>query len=172
MKTILETERLRLRELTADDAPFMFELVTDPSWIEFIGDRGWTSHDDARKALEEKYVAAYAEDGFGLWGVTLKGRDELMGICGLIKRESLEDVDVGFAFLPRHVGKGYASEGAAASLEYARTTLGLRRVVAITTPTNVRSIHVLEKIGLRYERAMYLPNDPEELSLYAIEWKD
>lgn len=172
MTVVLETERLRLRHLTPDDAPFMFELVTDPSWIEFIGDRGWKSHDDARLALEEKYVASYAEHGFGLWGVTLRDGDELLGICGLIKRESLEDVDVGFAFLPRHVGKGYASEAAAASLTYARATLGLRRVVAITTPNNVRSIAVLEKIGLRFEKPMYLPDDPDVLSLYAIEWGD
>jgi RimJ/RimL family protein N-acetyltransferase len=167
--TVLETERLALRRLAPDDAAFMLELVTDPSWIEFIGDRGLKSVDDARAYVVEKYVDGYERHGFGLYLVALKETGEPLGICGLIKRETLDDVDVGFAFLPRHAGLGYATEAAAASLEHGWRDLGLRRIVAITTPNNVRSIRVLEKVGLRFERTFRMEGDEEELAFYAID---
>lgn len=164
---VLETERLRLRWLTPDDAPFMLELVTDPTWIEFVGDRGLKTVEDARVYITEKYVADYESLGFGLNLVELKETGTPVGICGLIKREGLEDVDLGFAFLPRHTGLGYAGESAAAVLTHGRAALGIGRIVAITTPNNRRSIRVLEKVGFRFERTMRLPDDPEELALYA-----
>jgi len=166
---VLETERLVLRWLTPDDAPFMFELVTDPSWIEFIGDRGLKTHDDARVYIAEKYVPDYEVRGFGLYAVELKDSGAPVGICGLIKREGLEDVDLGFAFLPRYVGQGYASESAAAVMAYGRETLGIGRIVAITTPDNHRSIRVLEKVGMRFEKVIRMPGDEDELALYAQE---
>lgn len=166
--SLLETERLLLRRLTPDDAAFMLELVTDPSWIEFIGDRGLKSVDDARAYIVDRYVADYERHGFGLYLVALKETDEPLGICGLIKREALDDVDVGFAFLPRHVGRGYATEAARASLEHGWRDLGLRRIVAITTPSNRRSIRVLEKVGLRFETFFRMPGDEDELALYAL----
>jgi ribosomal-protein-alanine N-acetyltransferase len=164
---VLETERLVLRRLTPDDAAFMLELVTDPAWIENIGDRGLKTVDDARAYVVEKYVAAYERDGFGHYCVALKDSGTPIGICGLIRREGLEDVDIGFAFLPRYAGLGYASESAAAALAHGRDVLGLGRIVAITLPRNVRSIRVLEKIGLRFERLLRLPGDEDELALYA-----
>jgi len=164
---ILETERLALRWLTPDDAPFMFELVTDPSWIEFIGDRGLKSHDDARALIVEKYMTCYERDGFGLYLVELRDSATPVGICGLIKRAGLDDVDVGFAFLPRHAGHGYASESAIAVMAHERAAHGIGRIVAITVPHNVRSIRVLEKAGLRFEKLFRMPGDDEELALYA-----
>jgi RimJ/RimL family protein N-acetyltransferase len=164
---ILETERLVLRWLTPDDAPFMFELVTDPTWIEFIGDRGLKSVDDARSYIVDKYVADYEGHGFGLYLVELRDSGTPVGICGLIDREGLEDVDIGFAFLPRHAGRGYATEAAAAVMAHERAAHGIGRIVAITTPNNLRSIRVLEKIGLRFERLFRLPGDDEDLALYA-----
>lgn len=166
---ILETDRLILRQLTPADAPFMFELVTDPSWIEFIGDRGLKTHEDARAYIVEKYVAGYERHGFGLYAVELKESGVPVGICGLIKREGLEDVDLGFAFLPHHAGHGYASESAAAVMAYGRETLGIGRIVAITLPRNRRSIRVLEKAGLRFEKMIRMPGDEDELALYAHE---
>ena len=166
---VLETERLSLRRLTPDDAPFMLELVTDPSWIEFIGDRGLKTVEDARAYIVDRYVAGYERHGFGFYRVALRDSDEPLGICGLIRRETLDDVDLGFAFLPRHVGRGYATEAAAASLEHGWRDLGLRRVVAITLPANLRSIRVLEKVGLRFERMIRMAGDEEELALYAVE---
>jgi RimJ/RimL family protein N-acetyltransferase len=145
----------------------MLELVTDPSWIEYIGDRGLKTVDDARTYVVEKYLPDYERYGFGLYCVVLKDSAVPVGICGLIKREGLEDVDIGFAFLPRYCGFGYASESAAASLAYGRDVLGLRRIVAITLPRNERSIRVLEKIGLRFEKLFRLPGDEDELALYA-----
>jgi len=164
---VLETKRLVLRWLTAEDAAFMLELVTDPTWIEYIGDRGLKTVEDARAYVMEKYVAAYERDGFGFYCVALKDSGTPVGICGLIKREGLEDVDIGFAFLPRHAGFGYATESAAAALAHGRDVLGIDRIVAITLPRNVRSIRVLEKIGLRFERLLRLPGDEDELALYA-----
>ncbi|HEU4724071.1 MAG TPA: GNAT family N-acetyltransferase [Candidatus Eisenbacteria bacterium] len=164
---VLETERLRLRWLTADDAPFMFELVNDPSWIEFIGDRNVKTLDAARAYVTEKYVADYVRHGYGLNLVELKDSGTPVGICGLINREGLQDVDVGFAFLPRYAGCGYATESAAAVLDHGRRTLGIGRIVAITTPNNIRSIRVLEKIGLRFEGIVRLPGDDEDLAFYA-----
>lgn len=166
---VAETERLQLRWLTADDAAFMFELVNDPTWIEFIGKRNVNSIEQARTYITDKYVADYHGHGFGLNLVELKETGAPVGICGLIKRATLEDVDVGFAFLPRYAGHGYATESAAAVLEHGRRTLGIERIVAITLPHNLRSIRVLEKIGLRFERIIRMEGDEEELALYSHE---
>ena len=164
---VLETERLRLRWLTADDAAFIFELVNDPTWIKFIGDRNVKTLDAARAYITDKYVADYVGHGFGLNLVELKESGTPVGICGLIKREGLEDVDVGFAFLPRYAGFGYATESAAAALEHGHRVLGIRRIIAITVPYNVRSIRVLEKVGLRFEKIIRMAGDDEDLALYA-----
>ena len=166
---VLETERLRLRWLTPDDAAFMFELVNDPTWIKYIGKRNVDTVDAARAYITDKYVADYQGHGFGLNLVELKDSGTPVGICGLIKRESLDDVDVGFAFLPRYAGLGYATESAAAVLEHGRRVLGIGRIVAITVPYNVRSIRVLEKVGLRFEKIIRISGDDEDLALYASE---
>lgn len=149
---ILETERLLLRRLRLDDAEFIFELVNDPSWLRYIGDKDVKSVEAARGYLERGPMAMYERLGFGLYAVELKAGGEPLGICGLIKRDSLEDVDIGFAFLARHRGRGYAREAAAATLDYGRRVMGLGRIVAITSPDNEDSIRLLEAIGLRFER--------------------
>src|SRR5438552_2883098 len=137
---VLETERLRLRWLSAEDAAFMLELVNDPAWLRFIGDRGVRTLEDARGYILNGPVAMYRRVGFGLYLVELKQSRTPIGICGLIKRAGLEDVDIGFAFLPAFCGQGYAYESASAMIAYAQDTLGLYRVVAITAPDNQRSI--------------------------------
>jgi [ribosomal protein S5]-alanine N-acetyltransferase len=151
---VLATARLALRRLTVGDAAFIVELVNDPAWLKFIGDKGVRTPDDARNYLATGPIAMYAKHGFGLWRVerTLDGAP--VGICGLIKRDSLADVDLGFAFLPAHRGAGYALESARATIEYGRATLGLGRIVAIVTPDNHRSVALLEKAGFRFERAL------------------
>src|SRR5215207_8512301 len=130
---ILETERLTLRQFTQDDAAFILELVNEPSFIQNIGDRGVRSIADAIKYIENGPIASYARNGFGLYLVKLKESDEYIGMCGLIKREALEDVDIGYAFLPKFWSKGYAIEAALAAKEQA-CSLGLKRLVAITDP--------------------------------------
>lgn len=167
---VLETERLRLRPLSADDAPFILELLNEPSWIRFIGDRGVHTLDDARRYIAEGPCAMYALHGLGLMMVETKGERESLGICGLIRRASLPDVDIGFAFLPRFWGKGFAFEAAAATLEHARRDLGLRRILAITSLDNESSIRLLEKLGLRYERTIRMPGEDEDLKLFAVDF--
>jgi len=163
----LETARLLLRRFTVDDAPFILEQLNEPSWHRFIGDKGVHTLDDARKYLRDGPLAMYERTGAGLLLVTLKDGGVPMGMCGLIKRDALEDTDIGFALLPAFWGQGYALEAATAVLRYGREVLGLRRIVAITSPDNVRSIALLERIGLRFERGVRLAGADEEISLYA-----
>lgn len=158
----LETPRLRLRELTIDDGAFLLELLNEPGWQRFIGDRGVRTIDDARRYIAVAYLPMYTKLGFGLWLV--ETRDPIptpVGLCGLLRREGLEDVDLGFALIERHQGRGYAHEAAAAVVDYAREPLRLRRLVAITAPDNARSGRLLEKLGFRFERMIRLPDKPE-----------
>lgn len=166
---ILETERLTLRQFTAEDAPFILELVNEPSFIQNIGDRNVRSLADAVKYIETGPVISYARNGFGLYLVQLKESGESIGMCGLIKRAALEDVDVGYAFLPKFWSKGYAVESALAVKEQAHS-LGLRRLVAIVDPANIGSIRVLEKLGLTFEKMVRLAADDIELKLFAFEF--
>jgi len=165
-----ETARLRLRELASEDAAFILELVNEPAWLRFIGDKGVRTLADARKYIAEGPVASYRANGFGLFLVERKeppASPTPIGMCGLIRRPTLEDVDLGFALLERHEGRGYTREAAAAVVEFGRTTIGLKRLVAITVPENVRSIRVLETVGFAFERRVKLSAEGEELALYA-----
>jgi RimJ/RimL family protein N-acetyltransferase len=154
---IFETERLTLRRLTTDDAPLILELLNDPLFLHFVGDKGVRTLAEAREYITHGPLASYAQHGFGLFHVALKIHGTPIGMCGLLKREALEDVDVGFAYLPQFSGQGYATEAARATLDYGRTVLGLRRIVAITAPDNKGSQSVLRKIGLRLENTLKLP---------------
>lgn len=165
--SILETERLVLRRMTPDDAGFILKLVNEPSFIRFIGDKGVRNHADAVQYIQTGPVASYQRFGFGLYLVELKGSRVPIGMCGLVKRESLPDVDVGFAFLPAFWSKGYAFEAAAAVKAFGKDVLGISRLVAITNPDNESSIKLLEKIGFRYERMIRLSEDASEIKLFA-----
>jgi RimJ/RimL family protein N-acetyltransferase len=164
---VLETQRLILRRFSLDDAAFVFEIVNDPAWLQNIGDRHVKTLDDARAYLSKGTLAMYERIGFGMYVVTLKESGEPVGMCGLVKRDGLDDVDIGFAFLPRFRGQGFALESAAAVLEHGKRDLGLKRIVAIVSPANQRSIRILENIGLKFERRMTLPGDDEEIAVYA-----
>jgi ribosomal-protein-alanine N-acetyltransferase len=164
---ILETDRLRLRELTPDDAEFMLRLLNEPSFIRNIGDRGVRTLEDARAYILNGPVASYERHGFGLWLIELKESGAPAGVCGLLKRDALEDVDLGYALVPEHWSRGYASEAASAVMSYAAERLGLRRVVAITDAGNQSSVRLLEKLGFRYERMVRMPGDDAELKLFA-----
>jgi RimJ/RimL family protein N-acetyltransferase len=161
--TVLQTGRIALRRLTTDDASFIRELVNEPSWIRYIGERNVRTDDDARAYLVRGPIAMYERHGFGLWMCESKASGEPLGICGLIKRDTLEDVDLGFAFLPRFWGQGYAREAAAAVLDYGREVLELDRIVAITSPDNTASIRLLEKLGLRLEKSFEIDGMPTQL---------
>lgn len=148
---VLETQRLRLRRLVPGDAGFVQELLNDPSFVEFIGDRGVRDPAGARRYIEDGPVASHVRHGYGMDLVELKATAEPIGICGLVRRAWHDLPEIGYAFLPRHRSAGYAHEAAAAVLSHALGTLALPRVIAIVSPGNTRSIRVLEKIGLRYE---------------------
>ncbi|TCZ78431.1 N-acetyltransferase [Paenibacillus albiflavus] len=165
---VLETDRLVLRFLTPDDAEFMFELLNSPGWLEFIGDKGIKTVEDARDYILKGPVEMYNRLGFGLYLTELKADAVPIGVCGLIKRDGLEDVDIGYAFLPNFWGKGYAYESAAGVLAYGKEVLGINRIVAITSTDNLRSAKLLEKLGLQFERMVKLSNDGEEIRLFGM----
>ncbi len=164
---VANTERLLLRWLDAGDSAFILELVNEPSWIRYIGDKGVKTIQDAQRYIENGPVEMYQRLGFGLYAVELKENRAPIGICGLIKREALVDVDLGFAFLPRFWGNGYAFESASAVMSYGRRALGLSRIVAILSQDNHRSAKLLEKLGFRFDSMVGLQPGGEELKLYA-----
>ena len=165
---VLETERLNLRRLHAGDAEFILELLNDSSFLHNIGDKGVRTVEDAVRYISTGPVESYARHGFGLWLVELKETGGVpAGICGLVRRDTLPDADIGYAFLPRFRSRGYAREAAAAVMSHARETLGLRRVLAIVNPDNAASIKVLEKVGLKFDRLVRLSADAPEIMLFA-----
>jgi ribosomal-protein-alanine N-acetyltransferase len=167
MTQILQTARLGLRQLESADAAFILELLNDPSWLQFIGDKGVRSLGAAELYIEQGPRAMYARFGFGLYLVESNQTSEPMGLCGLLKRETLDAIDLGFAFLPRFRGKGYAHEAAEAVLSDAQRRLGIDRIVAITSPDNQTSGRLLQKLGFALERTMRLAGDSHEVLLYS-----
>ncbi len=151
------TERLTIRELDESDVPFLLELLNDPGFITYIADRGVRTLDDALAYLRTGPQAMIAQHGYGLWRVALTDSDEPIGICGILKRESLPDPDLGYAILSRYCGHGYAHEAASATLTYAREQLAVGRILAITAMENPASIRLLEKLGFEFEEVRQLP---------------
>jgi RimJ/RimL family protein N-acetyltransferase len=147
---ILETERLQLRTVSPGDAPFYLELVNEPSWIRFIGDRGIRTLDAARAAILDGPVAMYERLGYSLYLVQRRSDGVPLGMCGLIKRDVLPETDIGYAISPRYWGQGYAYEAAAAVVAHARGPLGLAGLMAITSPDNAASIQLLGKLGMQF----------------------
>lgn len=165
---VLETERLLLRPLTTDDAPFILTLLNEPSFLRFIGDKKVRNLEDARQYILTGPMASYERHGLGLLAVVLKASQTPIGMCGLLKREELPDPDIGFAYLPDFWGRGFAFEAAKAVMNDARESLKLSRILAIVNPDNDASIKLLERLGLKFERVkgdvkLYaLPNEPVE----------
>jgi [ribosomal protein S5]-alanine N-acetyltransferase len=167
MKIVIETERLLLRKFTVDDASFILELLNTPSWLRFIGDRNVHNIEQATQFLLNGYLKSYETHGFGFYVVIERATQKLIGMCGLVKRNTLEDVDIGFAFMPEFVGKGYGFEAASATLNYAENVLRLEKIIAIVNPENVVSIALIKKIGLQFERMINLSARDIELMLFS-----
>lgn len=163
----IETSRLQLRWLDLDDAPFILELVNDDGWLRYIGDKGVGSIDDARRYLETGPITMYREHGFGLNRVALKRDDRAIGICGILQRENLGDVDLGFALLPAYRRQGYAREAAAAVLEQAFAS-GISRVCAFLDPDNLESRRLLQDLGFSFETRYRPEPEANPLDLYGI----
>lgn len=188
---ILETKRTILREIVGDDAEFILNLLNQPSFIKYIGDRNVRNVEQAREFIENRYRQSYREHGFGLYTVELKAEfdapngecladlaigdpkseieNRAIGICGFVKRDSLPDADIGFAFLPQFEKRGYAFEAATAVMLHGKETLKLARVLAITTVDNASSQKLLEKIGFRFEQLISPSDDSEKLKLFSTD---
>ncbi|MDB5969750.1 MAG: Ribosomal-protein-alanine acetyltransferase [Hydrocarboniphaga sp.] len=164
----LQTPRLRLRQLTLDDAAFILELVNEPTWLRYIGDKNVHDLDDARRYLREGPIGSYQRLGFGLYCVELPADSTPIGLCGLIKRDTLPDVDIGFALRPAYFGQGYIPEAARAVIEQGRSEFGLQRLLAITQPDNQASIAVLLKLGMKPEGSVSLA-EAAPILLFAID---
>ncbi len=164
---VLETVRLRLSRLNPEtDAEFILKLVNEPSFHQYIGDKGVRTLADAQRYMADGPLQSYETNGYGLYKVELKSDGTAIGMCGLVKRDTLPNADIGFAFLQSYWNQGYAYESAAAVMTYARETLGLERILAITTPDNVASGRLLHKIGLRFDRVIKLTPDASEVKLF------
>ena len=166
---VLETSRLVLRWLDIKDASFIFHLLNDPSWIQNIGDKGIRTLDDAENYIRNGPIAMYMRYGFGLFLVQLKDSQTSIGLCGLIKRKALKDVDIGYAFLPEYWGKGYAMESASTVISYGKSIHRLSRLVGITLPSNHSSVKLLQKLGFQFEAIVMTTADTKELEMYSIE---
>jgi RimJ/RimL family protein N-acetyltransferase len=166
---ILETARLLLRTVEPADAPFYLELVNDPDFLAHIGDRGIRTLDAARAHIENGPMRMQAALGHAIWLVALKDSGTPVGMCGLIKRDTLPEVDLGYAFLPVWRGRGYAFEAARATLDHARDALGMARLLAITSPDNIASGALLEKLGLRFDKIVHLTPEDQGTRLYTMQ---
>lgn len=166
---MLETEQYLLREAQTVDAEFILKLLNQPAWKKYIYDHDINTIELAKDYIETKLQAMYRELGFGLWVAVSKHNQVAQGVCGLLKRESLDCMDLGFGFLSDYWGTGVAYEASEACLKYAFDVLKAPKVVAITNPENGRSIGLLNKLGFEFERSYIPPESDEHLSLYALE---
>jgi RimJ/RimL family protein N-acetyltransferase len=165
----IETERLKLREMSEADAAFVLEVLNDPGFVRYVGDRGVRTLEDAARYINERFVKSYRQHGFGLWLVETKDEGLPVGICGLLNRGTLPGIEVGYAFLPPFRGQGYAFEAASAAAAHAREVLGLSRLYAIVNPDNAISIRVLEKLGMKFESMVRLPAEESEVKLFSTD---
>jgi RimJ/RimL family protein N-acetyltransferase len=161
-----ETERLIIREFTEADAPFILRLLNEPTFIQYIADKGVRTLEQASEYLHQGPMKSYRIHGHGLCAVVLKASMECIGMCGLIKRDQFPEIDLGYAFLPEFGSKGYALESARAVLEFGERALGLRKTIALVAPDNARSIKLLEKLGYAFCREVRMDSEDPGTSLY------
>lgn len=164
---MIDTKRLTLRPLTVDDAPFYLRLVNEPAFLQNIGDKGVRDVEGARAALLAGPIAMQAQLGYSLWLVTRKEDGAMIGMCGLIKRDTLPDTDIGYAYLPAYWGQGYAWEAASAAMAYGRDVVGLPRLLGIVSPSNTASSELLKKLGMHFVERLATE---KETDLYRIEF--
>lgn len=165
--TILTTDRLLINEITLDDAAFMLELMNDKDWIKNIGDRGIRTIEDAEEYIRSRFLKTYSESDLGFYGLVLKNSHQIIGVAGLIDRDGIDDVDIGYGILPEFRGKGYAFEATKAVYDYGYNKLKLKKIVAIVNPENPSSINLLSKLGLEFEKMVRLPDEEIDIMLFS-----
>ena len=164
---ILSTERLTICKITLKEASFIRELMNDKDWIQNIGDRGIHTDEDAENHIKERFFKSYDEFGFGFYVLRLKSTNQPIGTAGLIDRDGIEGIEIGYGLLPAFRGKGYAFEATQAIFNYAKNELMIDKIVAIVSPLNEKSIVLLEKLGLRYEKMVQLPGEDKEIKYFS-----
>ena len=164
----IRTERLRLDRVTEEDAGLMLAIWNDPAFIRHVCDRGIRTLEQSLEAMREGALRQWAEFGHGPYRISLRDEGEAIGICGLFRRENLDAPDIGYSLLPPHYGRGYALEAARAVVDHARDVVGLEKIIAIVSPDNPRSIHLLEKLGMRVEGPIRMPGEDEDILLYSL----
>ncbi len=167
---VLETERLTLRWFDEADAPFVLGLLNDPAWIANISDSGVRTVDAAKTWIAEKLVTSYWQKGHGLWAMQRKSDGALVGMCGLLERDTLPEIDVGYALAPAFRREGYAREAVQATLRYGRDVLGRSRILAIVSPDNAPSIRVLVSVGMQPDGDPYVDEQGRATRRFA--WND
>ncbi|MEP7016156.1 MAG: GNAT family N-acetyltransferase [Verrucomicrobiota bacterium] len=166
----IETKRLILRPVDAErDAAFVLQMLNEPDYIANVADRGVRTLVAAKDYIREKFLPGHERYGVGYCVAELKSSGKPVGSCGLMKRDTMEDFDIGYSTLIQHAGNGYAFEAASALMDYGRTEMGLKRIIGFTSPTNAKSGHLLEKLGLRFERMVQVPGFATEGRLYGWE---
>ena len=172
MEIKLQTERLQLRWLTLDDAELMLAVWNDQAFVRFVGDRGIRTLDEARTTMQEGALKLFSDYGYGPFRMALADSDAPIGICGLFRRDGLDDPDIGFATLPEFCGNGYAFEAACAVMDHARDDLELPRLIAIVSPENEASVGLIRKLGLRFERMYRMDDGDDDVAIYGMQLRD
>ena len=165
---VLETERLELGIIGEEDAEIMLAIWNDPGFIRNVSDRGVRTIEEAREAIRDGAQKLFDDYGYGPYWMQLKSDGTRIGICGLFKRDNLDDPDIGFAVLPNWIGRGYAGEAATAVVAYARDELRLSTITAIVSPGNEPSIGLIQKLGMTFDRMITMPGDDDEIRLYSM----
>ncbi len=164
---IAKTPRLRLRTLVETDANFYLSLVNDPSFINNIRDKGLRTEEQARHAIVQTHIEVHQQNGFSLYLIERIDDQIAIGLCGLVRRESLPGIDLGYALLPAFVGQGYAQEACLAVIADARHRLQLKRLLAITSPNNASSEKLLVKLGFKFEKSI-VSDDGDAVNLSSL----
>ena len=169
---LIETERLRLRPVTVDDTELMLAVWNDPAFIRNVADRGIRTVEQAQEAIKSGAQKLFEDYGYGPYCISLKTDGTMVGICGLFKRENLDDPDIGFGVLPDYCGNGYAGEAAAAVVNFAHDEFGIAVLTAIVSPTNTPSIGLIKKLGLTFDQMITMPGDEDAICLYSMALTD
>lgn len=165
IKMKLITNRLEIRELTLEDADFIFELLNQISWKKYIGNKNIKTIDDAKQYILDNPLKMYQTHGFGLWCVTKIYSKQALGVAGIIKRDTLPMVDIGFAFLDRYSGHGYALEACKSIIDYAKSRFHYDHILAIVKPENKRSIGLLNKLDFHFKEQIHLNPADDAINL-------
>ena len=164
---IIKTERLLINRITLDDAPYILELMNDKDWIRNIGDRGMKSIEDVEEYIRTKFLKTYEESNIGFYSLILQKSHEFIGIAGLVDREGIDYIDIGYGLLPDYRGKGYALEASQAIYDYGYKELKIEKIVAIVNPDNSSSIQLLSKLGLKFEKMVRFPDEEKDIMLFS-----